>query len=101
MLAPMVAVMPKAPLGQGWYGLPLTARVEDDHRGGPDEAVYRKRDQPGRQAGLAVHAYQLVRVPVADHGGDSGHDDHGQGGCDADEPVSHRGPRWSRATLQG
>jgi hypothetical protein len=82
--------------GQPWRVAVVTGLVQEDERGGQDEAVHAQREQPGRRAVLPVDPAQTVDVGVADYRREGGHGaDHGR--CrEADHPVpGHRlAPRF-------
>jgi hypothetical protein len=54
----------EAPRRQRWHTLVSPACVERHHRGGPDQAIDRERQQPGGQAMLAVRADEFIGMLI-------------------------------------
>jgi hypothetical protein len=82
---------------QWWDALVPAAGVEYHHRGGPDQAVHRERQQPGSQAMLPVGADEFIGMLAGDDRGDAGDGDYRERRREADKAVGHRSFRVARA----
>jgi len=84
------------PAGQRGYREPVTRGIEVHHRAGIDQAVDRRRLQPGGGTGLAMRTHDGVGVPVRDIRRDACHGQDGDRGGHADRPVHPPSSRPAR-----